>query len=510
MHLAYHAARQPHQMAVHTETGSRTFEALNQRANQLARAFSKTGLVPDDAVAVLLSNRCEFLEVFYACCRTGLRFTPINWHLTGDDAAYILNDCEAKVFVTESRFTTNAIKAAHDASRVVMALDVDGKIEGFESYSDAIESESGSDIESPTIGSYMLYTSGTTGRPKGVYRDRGHPVFVDPVPPPSPLIYDPTSDVALCTGPAYHAAPLVLNIIDPINKGVGIVLMDKWNAEKALQLISEFKITYSHMVATMFNRMLDLPVEVRDKYDVSSMRFLLHGAAPCPVETKRQMIDWFGPVIFEYYSSTEGGGGFLIGSEEWLSKPGSVGKCHDPASTKILDESHEEVSPGEVGTIFFRAPDSGRFVYFKDEEKTSSSYLGEFFTLGDMGYLDGDGYLFLTGRSAEIIISGGVNIYPQEIDDVLQRHPAVLDVCTVGVPNDEWGEEVKSVIQLQNGHAKNDSLIKEILQFAEENIASFKRPRSVEFVDDLPRLPSGKIQRRLVKDLYWQGRDKKI
>ncbi|MDZ7685826.1 MAG: AMP-binding protein [Gammaproteobacteria bacterium] len=245
------------------------------------------------------------------------------------------------------------------------------------------------------------------------------------------------------------------------------------------------------------------------KYDLSSLRFVLHGAAPCPVHVKQAMMDWLGPVINEYYAATEGGGGFFIGPEEWLQKPGSVGKSPEGADNRILDDEGNEAPQGQIGTIYFKSP-AVKFQYYKDAEKTAKSYLGDYFTLGDMGYFDEDGYLFLTGRSAETIISGGVNIYPQETDDVLLKHPAVADVCTVGVPNDEWGEEVKSVVMVKEGIDAGAELADELISFTRDHLPGFKSPRTVDFVDDLPRLPSGKIQRRLVREPDWAGRDKQI
>jgi long-chain acyl-CoA synthetase len=279
-------------------------------------------------------------------------------------------------------------------------------------------------------------------------------------------------------------------------------MVDRWDAEAALQLIERYKITHTHMVATMFHRLLQLPDDVKAKYDVSALRFIIHGAAPTPVHVKRAIIEWFGPIVWEYYAATEGGGGFMVGPEEWLTKPGTVGRPGPGFDNKILDEAGNELPAGKVGTVYMRAPERGRFEYFKDKEKTSKSYRGEYFTLGDLGYFDEDGYLFLTGRSAELIISGGVNIYPQEVDNELMKHPAVLDVCTVGVDNDEWGEEVKSVVQLRPGYEASDDLTAELMTWARERLANFKCPRSIDYAAELPRLSSGKIQRRVVRDWY--------
>ena len=353
----------------------------------------------------------------------------------------------------------------------------------------------------------MLYTSGTTGRPKGVYR-RQQPVVRSAS--QIAAAWNLETDVCLCTGPAYHAAPLAFNVAAPLSVGVGVVFMDKWDAEETLRLIAQHRVTHTHMVATMFHRLLQLPESVRRSYDLSSLRFVLHGAAPTPVHEKRAMIEWLGPVVYEYYAATEGGGNYFVTAEEWMRKPGTVGRSSTPELTRILDDDGNEVPQGQSGTLYFKAPDVGRFEYFKAPQKTSQSYRGDWFTLGDMGYLDADGYLFLNGRNAETIISGGVNIYPQEIDSELLKHPAVVDVCTVGVPNDEWGEEVKSVVQLEAGRIGSPELAAELIAFARSRLPGFKTPRSIDFVSDLPRLPSGKIQRRHVRAPYWAGRARQI
>lgn len=524
MTLAFHAQARGDQLAVVSPMGQRTFAELNARANQLARVLRDAGLKPDDGVAMLLTNRPEFMEVYYACMRAGFRVTPINWHLTGDNASYIVGNCEAKAFIADVRCLQPAIDAVADnKAQLSVALAVGGTIDGFDDYEDTVSAQDATNIDSPEIGAQMLYTSGTTGRPKGVFRGRVISAAAAPAGMSSPTApasdtvtrsstaaaWNPETDRALCTGPAYHAAPLAFNIVAPIANGIGTVLMDKWDPEQTLALIERYKVTHTHMVATMFHRLLALPEDVKNKYDTSSMRFILHGAAPCPVHVKQAMIEWLGPVLYEYYAATEGGGGFFVTSDEWLTKPGTVGRAPEDADNRILDDDGNEVAQGEVGTIYFKAP-ANRFEYFKDAEKTANSYRGEYFTLGDMGYFDEDGYLFLTGRSAETIISGGVNIYPQETDDVLLKHPAIADVCTVGVPNDEWGEEVKSVVLLKEGIEATDKLAEELMTFARDGLPHFKAPKTIEFTDDLPRLPSGKIQRRLVREPYWAGRKRQI
>jgi long-chain acyl-CoA synthetase len=507
MTLAWHAARQGGRPAVVSAFGTRTFADVNARANRLARLFARHGIGPGDAVAMVLRNRSEFVEAYHAALRSGIRVTPVNFHLNGEQAGYVVDDCEAKALVHDGSLDTGGETLAH-APGVCLALSVGGAIDGFEDYEAAIAGEDDADPEAPVLGGSMLYTSGTTGRPKGVYR-RGTP--------PNRLqrateyaAWRPGEDRCLCTGPAYHAAPLAFNVVGPLAAGVGIVLMDKWDAEETLRLVERHRITHTHMVATMFHRLLALPEAVRAGYDLSSLRYVLHGAAPTPVHVKQAMIDWLGPVLYEYYAATEGGGNYFITSEEWLRKPGSVGHSPTPEYTRVLDDRGAEVPRGEVGMLYFQAPETGAFEYFKAPEKTRDSYRDGFFTLGDMGYLDEDGYLFLTGRSAETIISGGVNIYPQEIDAALLEHPSIGDVCTIGVPNEEWGEEVKAVVLPAEGVVPNEALRAELLAFAREVLPGFKCPRSIDFAEALPRLDSGKIQRRLVRAPYWEGRTKQI
>jgi long-chain acyl-CoA synthetase len=305
----------------------------------------------------------------------------------------------------------------------------------------------------------------------------------------------------LCTGPLYHAAPLAFSLSLPLAMGTGVVLMDGWDAEETLRLVERHRISHTHMVPTMFHRMLQLPDDVRTKYDTASLRNILHGAAPCPVPVKQALMDWLGPVVFEYYAATEGVGTF-VDPHTWLSKPGTVGKPFVEGLVKIGDESGTQLAAGEVGLVWIKAPETGRFEYFKDADKTSSSYAGDYFTLGDMGYIDEDGFLFLTDRTANLIISGGVNIYPAEVDAVLLEHPAVADAAVIGIPNDEWGEEVKAVVELADNRAPGPELAAELIDFCRERLASFKCPRSVDFVDQLPRQDNGKIYKRLLREQY--------
>ncbi len=505
MTLAVYAREAPDRLALASPSGDRSFDALNARCNQLARALRGAGLERGDAVALLCSNRPEFVEVLGACQRAGLRITPINWHLTGEEVGYIVDDCEARVFIADARFAEAAEEAAQRAPAARTRLAVGGELPGFEDYDAFLSAEPGHDLEDPQLGGSMLYTSGTTGRPKGVYRKKTPPRSALTAPLIKSAAFQPDRDVALCTGPLYHAAPLALNLQLPLAAGVGVVLMDRWSPEETLRLMDAHRVTHTHMVPTMFHRLLQLPDDVRVRYDTGSVRWVLHGAAPCPVHVKQSMIDWLGPVLYEYYAATEGGS-FFIDSHAWLRKPGSVGQKHPEQDVRVLDDDAKQVAQGTVGTVYFKAPEVGRFEYFKAPDKTRSAYQGDYFTMGDMGYFDEDGFLFLSGRSAEVIISGGVNVYPAEVDAALLMHDAVSDACTVGVPNEEWGEEVKAVVQLAPGQEAGEVLAEALLAHCRERLAHFKCPRSIDFDQDLPRLDSGKIQRRKVRDRYWTDR----
>jgi long-chain acyl-CoA synthetase len=509
MTIAVTAREAPERPAILSDYGSLTYGELNAGANRLARALRARGLGQGDAVALLCGNRPEFAIAYAAALRAGLRLTCLNWHLQKDEIAYIVDNCEARAFLADARFAETARAVALESPKANVRIAIGGPIEGFESLEAVLASESPADLADPVLGGTMLYTSGTTGRPKGVYRRQA--------PAPSGVAratgrataYRPASDISLCTGPLYHAAPLAFNLAGPLAAGIGVALMDRFDAEDALRRVEQQRITHTHMVATMFHRLLALPAETRARYDLSSLRCVLHGAAPTPVHVKKSLIDWLGPIVYEYYAATEGGGTF-IDPDEWLAKPGSVGKPADPGTLEIRDDDGRGVPRGTVGTVWFRAPQLGRFEYFRDNEKTRSSYDGDWFTMRDMGYQDEDGYVFLTGRTSELIISGGVNIYPAEIDAVLLMHAAVGDAAAVGVPNEEFGEEVKAVVQLAEGVTPSDALARELLEHCRARLAHFKCPRTIDFLAQLPRSEAGKVQRRLIRERYWQGLGRQI
>lgn len=507
MLLAWWANQQPEAPAVIGPSGDRgyarlTFAELNARCNRLARALRRRGLGAEanQAVALISGNRTEFAEVVFACQRSGLRLTPVNWHQTGDEAGYVVDDCQAGAVIADARHAEVARRAASVAPRASVRVAIGGEIEGFERYEELLGSEDDGDLPDPVLASPMLYTSGTTGRPKGVHR----PATARQVVMLAGLFgYVAGRDLHLCTGPLYHAAPLAFSLSVPLLSGAGVVIMERWDPEEALRLVEAHRVTHTHLVPTMFVQLLKLPTSVRERYDVSSLRSVLHGAAPCPVHVKRAVIEWLGPIVFEYYAATEGTG-TMVDSTTWLSKPGTVGRVAD-GQVRITDEHGNERPVNEVGTVYLKAPPIGRFEYFKDRGKTEAAYRGDYYTLGDVGYVDEDGFLFLTDRSADLIISGGVNIYPSEIDAVLIAHPKVADSATIGVPDEEWGEQVKSVVELVGGVEGDQELEAELIEFTRARLAHFKCPKSVDFVDELPRQENGKIYRRLLRDRYRAG-----
>ncbi|HUP87438.1 MAG TPA: AMP-binding protein [Acidimicrobiales bacterium] len=513
MTLAWWARQQPERPAIISDAGDRTFGELNANANRAAQALRARGLGAGDSLSLICSNRPEFAETLAACQRIGVRLTTVNWHLTGPEMAYIIEDSEAKAVVGDARFAP-AIEAAiaEVATSPPILFAVGGPIDGFEDYATAIAPQDGADIDDPVVGRTMLYTSGTTGRPKGVDRPVTAAAAAEAARTPTATQaasrYNPATDMHLCTGPLYHAAPLAFSLSGPLAAGVGVVVMDGWDARLALELIERHGITHTHMVPTMFHRLLAIPEDERNKRDLSKLRYVIHGAAPCPVQVKKALIDWLGPVVYEYYAATEGSGSF-VDSETWLTKPGTVGKPATDDHVRILDEDKQELPRNEVGTVYLKAPATGRFRYYKDDAKTTSSYLGDegYFTLGDHGYLDDDGYLFLTGRSAELIISGGVNIYPAEVDAVLLTHPAVGDVGVIGIPSGDWGEEVKAVVELKAGIEPSLELAGELVEFCRQRLAHFKCPRTVDFLDELPRHDNGKLYRRKLRELYVTDED---
>ncbi len=508
MNIADHAARTPDAPALITADGRVvSYGELCRRSQQVAGLLYSAGLRRGDAVAMMLPNRPEFLEVSWGCQLSGLYYTPVNTHLTFEEVAYIIEDSEARaVFIDESMAELGS--RLLNQLRGVDVRIVVGEAAGWRSYEEALASAG--PAPEPSDGTEMLYSSGTTGRPKAVRR---------PLPSENGSWaqsvlelalthrYGMTqSSVYLSPAPLYHAAGV--NYTMAVNRmGAASVLMGKFDPEAVLKLIERHRVTHAQFVPTMFVRLLKLPAEVRKRYDVSSLECVLHAAAPCPVDVKHQMIDWWGPIVHEYYGGTEGFAGTTIGPDEWLAHPGSVGK--PLTAVHVLGEDGTELPPGRSGEIFFEGgPD---FEYFKDPEKTASvSNSRGWRTLGDVGYVDEDGYLYLTDRSTFMIVSGGVNIYPQETENLLVMHPRLADAAVFGVPNDDFGEEVKAVVQPLDGVVPGPELAAELIDYCRAHLAAYKCPRSIDFDPALPRDPNGKLYKRRIRDRYWQGRGSRI
>ena len=519
-HPGVHAAtRGDHPAIVMAGSGETlTYRELDERSNRLAHLLRAAGLAPGDHMAIFMENQIRFMEVIWAAFRSGVYVTAINSFLTTDEVAYIVDDCDARLVVS-SRAKADVIGAIDQRStpkveRWLMTDGVPAAAAGdrssgtvppdWEPYEDAIAEYPPTPIEDQVPGTAMLYSSGTTGRPKGIKRPLPDH-HIDELDPRtanffiSRYRYGPDM-IYLSPAPMYHAAPLAYsNAVHRV--GGTLVIMERFDAKQCLADIERFGVTHSQFVPTMFVRMLKLDEAERNAHDLSSLVVAVHAAAPCPVSVKQQMIDWWGPILLEYYAGTEGNGATFIDSHEWLERPGSVGRVR-AGSLHICDPDGNDLSPGEIGGIYFSG--GGTYEYHKAPEKTAGAMLpGGRTTLGDIGYVDEDGYLYLTDRMAHMIISGGVNIYPQEIEDALIAHPAVADVAVFGVPDAEMGEQVKAVVQPMDGVEPNDELAAELINFTRQHIAHYKCPRSVDFEAELPRLPTGKLYKRLLRDRYW-------
>jgi acyl-CoA synthetase (AMP-forming)/AMP-acid ligase II len=506
VHPGIVAAENPDKIAyIMADTGQRvTFGELEAAADQGAQLFRSLGLVRGDHIAILLENHPRFFQICWAAQRAGLYYTAISWRLQQEEVEYIVNNCEARVFITSHERRAVVAPLVDKMPNVVQRYMIDGRTEGFESWEMAVEAMPASPIDDPAEGMAMLYSSGTTGYPKGVKKplpEEAYGAGAD-LNLMGALYGADENSIYLSPAPLYHAAPLGFTM-GLLRFGVQVVVMEHFEAELALKYIQDYRITHSQWVPTMFVRMLKLPQEVRLGYDVSSLQCAIHAAAPCPIPVKEQMIEWWGPVLYEYYAGTEGNGFVQLNSEEWLAHKGSVGR---PLSCEIYicDDDGNELPVGEPGTIYMGG--GGEFEYYKDDEKTADSRHPQgWTTLGDVGYLDEDGYLYLTDRKHFMIISGGVNIYPQEAENVLITHDSVIDVAVFGVPNEEFGEEVKAVVQPRSMEEATPELAIELMDYCRVRLSHIKCPRSLDFREELPRHPTGKLYKRLLKDEYWQN-----
>ena len=481
-----------------------TFGELEKAANQGAHLFRELGLKRGDHIAILLENHPLFFQIVCAAQRSGLYYTTISWRLQQEEVEYIVKDCGAKLFISSSAQKAVAGPVLENLEGPLHCYMLDGVDTGFASWEEAIAEQPVDFIDDPSFGAPMLYSSGTTGYPKGVKRALSEEPYEEKEEiSMMQMLYGASPDsIYLSPAPLYHAAPMTFTL-SCLQSGIQVVVMEHFDAELALETIERYKITHSQWVPTMFVRMLKLPVESREKYDTSSLQCAIHAAAPCPIPIKEQLIDWWGPIVYEYYAGTEGNGFVQLNSHEWLEHKGSVGR---PLNCQIFicDDEGNDLPAGEPGTIYFAG--GGEFEYHNDREKTlSTQHTKGWTTLGDVGYLDEEGYLYLTDRKHFMIISGGVNIYPQEAENVLITHEQVMDVAVFGIPNEDFGEEVKGVVQLKDHSEANPLLEAQLIDYCRERLSHVKCPKSIDFREELPRHPTGKLYKRLLKDEYWKA-----
>jgi long-chain acyl-CoA synthetase len=501
------AARDPERVALVDPAGREvSYGELTSRMNAMARGLRDLGVDAGDTVAALMPNSRELIELYGAAVQSGLTFVALNWHLGADELAYILEDSATRVLVAHERFAGVARDAAERAG---IAPPVHA--------TDLVDGHSEAPLDQRQSGQIMFYTSGTTGRPKGVRKQfattpedditllTGIGLRASSFMTNAPA--QPEHRVDLACGPLYHAAPFA-GACGALDYGALLVMVDRWTPEDFLEKVERYRVTTVSMVPTMFHRLLALPESVRARADVSSLRTVSHAGAPCPIDVKRRMIDWWGPIILEAYSSTEGAG-TTVTSQEWLARPGTVGRPSGGVVLRILDEEGNECPPGVPGVVYLSQA-LWQFDYHNDPDKTSANRKGELFTVGDIGYVDDDGYLFLCDRQADVIVSGGVNIYPAEVEAVLLAHPAVADAAVVGAPSDEWGEQVTAVVEAAPGSSATSELGDQLIEFCRDRLAHYKCPRAVDFVDSLGRDPNGKLRKQPIRDRYWEGRDRKI
>jgi long-chain acyl-CoA synthetase len=512
-HPSVHARTQPDKIAYQMAGSGKaiSYRELDELSNQGAHLFRALGLKAGDHIAFLIENRLAFMEICWAAQRAGLYYTAISRYLTQDEIAYIVKDCGAKVVITSPKCAEQIKGLVKGEPNEPVFFMLDEPLPGFRSWDKEAGRQPVTPIADQVAGYDMLYSSGTTGRPKGIKRQSEN----NPIELPNPFLRILCADMCgmnndsiyLSPAPLYHAAPLRFNMMAIILGGTSVI-MESFDAEEFLKLVEKHKVTQSQLVPTMFVRMLKLPEEVRVKYDVSSIKGAIHAAAPCPIDVKAKMIEWWGPILIEYYAGSEGNGVTVSTSQQWLSHRGTVGRAV-VGKVKILDENDEEAPIGQIGTVYFA--DAPVFSYHNDPDKTKRAYNARgWSTLGDVGYLDDEGFLYLTDRKSYMIISGGVNIYPQETEDVLITHPDVADVAVFGVPNEEMGEEVKAVVQPHDMACAGKALEAELIVFCRKHLSPIKCPRSIDFEPELPRTPTGKLVKRHLRDRYWPKAAAKI
>ncbi|MFN8052740.1 MAG: AMP-binding protein [Acidimicrobiales bacterium] len=508
------------------DRGVTSWAQLDERANRLVDALRARGVVAHDTIAVMVGNRREFFEIFAAVCHANLVAVPVNWHWVAAELAYVLNDSGARALLVDDAFLDVAVAARATASGTAGGTAAGGACEhwivvgdtpppaGFESFEAVLADASPAEPADQGTGGPMFYTSGTTGFPKGVRSSlstTGEPPVMWSLIAGSftQMLQLPADGVTLLDGPAYHSAQWVFSMF-PLFGGSTLVIRPRFDAAETLAAIDRHAVTNVHLVPTQFVRLLKLDDDVRERFDGSSLRTVFHGAAPCPVEVKRQMLDWWGDVVSEYYGGTEAGFLTTISGAEWRERPGSLGRTTDLAELRIVGDDGGDVPPGTPGTIYFRSRIGSDFHYHGDPDKTAAAHLDGWATLGDIGSIDEDGYLTLSDRRIDMIISGGVNIYPAEIEGALVAHPLVNDAAVFGIPDDQMGEQVKAVVELVDGAEPPPELEAELVAFCRERLAGYKAPRSVDVVDALPRQPTGKLFKRLLRDPYWADAGRSI
>jgi long-chain acyl-CoA synthetase len=519
--LAPIAQRRGTAPALIDEFGATDWVALDRRVNRLVNGLRAAGLEAGDTFALMAGNRREAFEAYLAAAHGSWVVVPVNWHWTAEELAYVIGDSGARALVVDGRFAEVAAVAAADLEACPVRIVIDAHTlvgpppEGFVAYEDLLAGADDTEPAMQASGGPMFYTSGTTGFPKGVRGALNHTglptamleLVAGAV---NGLLGIPADGVTLLAGPAYHSAQWVFSM-GPLIAGSTVVMRHRFDPAETLELIDAHGVTNVHLVPTQFIRFLELPEETRAAFDGSSLVVVAHGAAPCPVEVKRRMLEWWGPIITEYYGGTEGGFLSMITGPEWLEHPGSLGRETSMVELLIVTEDGTPAGPGEPGQIHFKSRMGSDFEYHNAPEKTAEAHLEPGVgTLGDVGYLDGDGYLYLSDRKIDMIISGGVNIYPAEIEGCLVSHPAVADAAVFGIPHDEMGEQVKAAVELADGATAGDALAAELMDHVRQHLAGYKAPRSVDFVEALPRHPTGKLYKRLLRDPYWEGSGRTI
>ncbi len=489
-----------------------TYRELEARSNRLAHLLRAIGLKRLDHYAIFMENHPRFIECNAAGYRAGLYFTNVNSFLTAGETAFIINNSLSKVLTSQAKREI-ALAALRECPNVELCLVVDGPGQGtrVRNLDEATAEFPLTPIADESLGAAMLYSSGTTGRPKGVLRplpDQPPAQMLNVLVAFSEMLRFREGQVYLSPAPLYHSAPLAA-VSGTIRHGGTVIVMEHFDAEHFLQLVERHRVTHTQLVPTMFSRMLKLPEDARRAHDLSSLEVAIHAAAPCPVPVKRAMIDWWGPIILEYYGATEGLGFTLCDSAEWLAHPGTIGKAVF-GELNVLDAEMRDVPTGAIGKLWFKT--ASPFEYFNDPVKTAEANSPDrtMSTVGDVGYVDGEGYVYLTDRAAFMIISGGVNIYPQECENLLITHPRVADAAVFGVPNEEMGEEVKAVVQLMPDFAPGAEMEAELIAFCRDHLAHHKCPRSIDFEEELPRLPTGKLYKAPLRERYWKGHTTRV